>query len=44
MNAGTDVSKYLTNSLPTDLQLKLGYFAVKMRGPAEANLTVCPDL
>ena len=40
MNQGTDVSKYLTNSLPSDLQLTLGYFAVKMRGPAESKLTV----
>ena len=40
MNKGTDVSKYLTNALPSDLQLSLGYFAVKMRGPAEKGLTV----
>jgi len=40
MNAGTDVSKYLTNSLPSDLQLSLGYFACKMRGPAEKGLSV----
>jgi len=40
MNAGTDVSKYLTNALPSDLQLSLGYFACKMRGPSEKGLTV----
>lgn len=37
MNAGTDVSKYLTNSLPADLQLALGYFAIRNRSPAEAG-------
>ena len=40
MNVGTDVSRYLTNSVATDLQLHHGYFAVKMRGPQEARLTV----
>mmetsp|Transcript_67239 Transcript_67239/g.133257 ORF Transcript_67239/g.133257 Transcript_67239/m.133257 type:complete len:454 (-) Transcript_67239:12-1373(-) len=40
MNSGTDISRYLTNSVAADLQLKLGYFAVKMRGPAEKGLTV----
>jgi len=40
MNQGTDVTRYLTNSVPADLQLHYGYFAVKMRGPSEAGLTV----
>jgi GTP-binding protein EngB required for normal cell division len=40
MNAGTDVSRYLTNNVPSDLQLGLGYFACKMRGPAESRATV----
>jgi len=37
MNAGTDVANYLTNALPADLQLALGYFAVRNRAPAEAK-------
>mmetsp|Transcript_17834 Transcript_17834/g.40976 ORF Transcript_17834/g.40976 Transcript_17834/m.40976 type:complete len:649 (-) Transcript_17834:603-2549(-) len=37
MNAGTDVGKCLTNSLPADLQLSLGYFAVRNRSPAESG-------
>jgi len=40
MNEGTDVSRYLTNAVPSDLQLALGYFACKMRGPAETGLSV----
>jgi len=40
MNAGTDVSSYLTNTAAADLQLSLGYFACKMRGPAESQLSV----
>ena len=40
MNQGTDVTRYLTNSVATDLQLHYGYFAVKMRGPSEASLSV----
>ena len=40
MNQGTDVTKYLSNTVPADLQLALGYFACKMRGPAEAGLSV----
>lgn len=38
MNAGTDVANYLTNALPADLQLALGYFAIRNRAPAEAKL------
>ena len=40
MNTGTDVGKYLTNTVPADLQLAHGYFACKMRGPAENGFTV----
>lgn len=40
MNTGTDVSRYLTNNVASDLQLGLGYFACKMRGPAESRATV----
>ena len=37
MNAGTDVANYLTNAVPADLQLALGYFAIRNRAPAEAK-------
>ena len=37
MNTGTDISRYLTNSVPTDLQLAHGYFAVRNRSPAESG-------
>jgi len=37
MNAGTDVGRYLTNQVPADLQLALGYFAVRNRSPAESG-------
>ena len=37
MNAGTDVSKYLTNAVSSELQLTLGYFAIRNRSPAEAK-------
>ena len=37
MNTGTDVVRYLSNSVPTDLQLSLGYFAVRNRSPAESR-------
>jgi len=40
MNTGTDVARYLTGAVATDLQLSLGYFACRMRGPSEASLTV----
>lgn len=40
MNATTNISSYLSNAVASDLQLSLGYFAVKMRGPAEASLSV----
>eukprot|EP00315_Gephyrocapsa_oceanica_P007285 CAMPEP_0185296100 /NCGR_PEP_ID=MMETSP1363-20130426/8861_1 /TAXON_ID=38817 /ORGANISM="Gephyrocapsa oceanica, Strain RCC1303" /LENGTH=726 /DNA_ID=CAMNT_0027892721 /DNA_START=74 /DNA_END=2254 /DNA_ORIENTATION=+ len=41
MNAGTDVARYLEGSVPSDLRLALGYFAVRNRSPAEAKgLTV----
>ena len=36
MNAGTDVVNYLGNAVPADLQLSLGYFAIRNRSPAEA--------
>jgi len=37
MNTGTDVANYLTNAVPADLQLALGYFAIRNRAPAEAK-------
>jgi len=37
MNAGTDVARYLEGSVPSDLRLALGYFAVRNRSPAEAK-------
>jgi len=37
MNAGTDVLRYLSGSVPSDLQLALGYFAVRNRSPAESK-------
>jgi hypothetical protein len=40
MNTGTDVRPYLTNDVASDLQLSLGYFACKMRGPSDAGLSV----
>ena len=40
MNTGTSIVHYLSNAVPSDLQLSLGYFAVKMRGPAEKALSV----
>ena len=42
MNEGTDVSNYLTNGVPADLQLAHGYFAVRNRSPAEAKSLSVP--
>lgn len=37
MNDGTDVRKYLLGEVPADLQLQLGYFAIRNRTPAETG-------
>jgi len=37
MNAGVDVLQYLSNAVPADLQLDLGYFAVRNRSPQESK-------
>ncbi len=37
MNTGTDVAQYLSGTVPSDLRLALGYFAVRNRSPAESR-------
>ena len=43
MNAGSDVSRYLANAVPADLQLRHGYFAVRNRAPAEVATATVAD-
>ena len=43
MNRGTDVINYLQNDIPSDLQLKYGYFAVKNRNHQEMEVMSVAD-